>query len=892
MPHPRSIPAMRTKDDVRRFLVKGTCSKYDIVRVTGLTITGAHQEVEPAAPGALGVCWVANHDSDLTGYVEVTAMAPLPFDTSSASKGDPVYLSETTAGSMQLSAGTYGEVIGVVGTVGPSGDIGDDGVGLVLFQYGDLSAASVTAPHALDNHTDVTLGASANGEVLTYNGSVWENAGIPVPTLALDDLTDVTLGAPASGEVLTYNGSVWENVGIPVPELGDLGDVDLTGNASDYVLAWDGAAFFTPVDVNTLTSAQALNDLTDATITYAQPGNVLTFNGTAWVDSTDYRPDAGGVRATIATDGTTGEETIYVDNSTGFDTNTGSSASPFATIERALNTVPHSRDDAAEETVYIQLASGTGTAYTLPYTMDGASGINIYAELPTATTFTISTIDNVVETDGYMVLNTNLSYTSDDERQGDLLILAGGRRCAVVRSLSNGGSGTLLWIATSDPEFISTGSSNNLYAKADLVTVDTVATGDITFRNCAGLSFTNVHLRGTGGAAFVGSGTLRNSDVTLTGCVIGGDLQGLVVDSRSALRAENTVFEASTSATMVDNYGELELAGALFQSSSTTDRYPLHLRNGSRTNFEGVCALRTCYAVEVEVNATVGDNHTTTAGAYVDTMPWIYVWDHSASASTASAIFRVANSDTRAVPQALIALPSCRYGNGGNATYGMVEVVEGAKVMLGSGWFALSAAPSGSWGETYRFGGVTQYSGYGKSDTFIRYGFGTGNQATSYIKVVTSSGTVNWDGVDTLILDVNASSSDIQVTLDKMVVGKLVTLFVDWTANDSTYSLGLRANTTNGGASTIANAVWPDITAVGLTVSDARPDNIFDLQEATADAVASVSLNADCVVILQLYFDGTNLWVVSVLQTASKIYGWLSGSAAAGASYPTLPNPG
>lgn len=59
---------------------------------------------------------------------------------------------------------------------------------------------------SLDDLVDVNVASATNGQVLTFNGSIWYSADFD-----LNALTDVSLSTPASGNVLYYDGTQWVN---------------------------------------------------------------------------------------------------------------------------------------------------------------------------------------------------------------------------------------------------------------------------------------------------------------------------------------------------------------------------------------------------------------------------------------------------------------------------------------------------------------------------------------------------------------------------------------------------------------------------------------------------------------------------------------------------------
>lgn len=243
--------------------------------------------------------------------------------------------------------------------------------------YSDLSGTPAI-PADIGDLGDVTITSAAAGEVLRYNGSTWVDAqldysdltGTPALVSAINDLSDVTITAAAAGEVLRYNGSVWVDaqlaytdlsgtptnvssftndagylVDITAEPIGDLSNVSLTSVTTGDVLSYNGSSWVNSAappadisgssinalnDVDTTTSppsngegliwnsisgnwepgtvsagSVALDDLTDVTITAAATGEVLRYNGSAWVDAQLAYSDLSGTPslAPVATSG-------------------------------------------------------------------------------------------------------------------------------------------------------------------------------------------------------------------------------------------------------------------------------------------------------------------------------------------------------------------------------------------------------------------------------------------------------------------------------------------------------------------------------------------------------------------------------------------------------------
>ena len=95
----------------------------------------------------------------------------------------------------------------------------------------------------IDELTDVVLqtGADApsDGQVLTYDGTNWQNEDASGGAEALNDLSDVTLGTLADGQILSYNGTNWLNTTLSGNHSFTAG-TGLSFNADGTVLNTDG----------------------------------------------------------------------------------------------------------------------------------------------------------------------------------------------------------------------------------------------------------------------------------------------------------------------------------------------------------------------------------------------------------------------------------------------------------------------------------------------------------------------------------------------------------------------------------------------------------------------------------------------------------------------------
>ena len=199
--------------------------------------------------------------------------------------------------------------------------------------YSDLSGTpTLGTAAALDVGTSASnvVQLDGTGKLPAVDGSQLIN--LPAGASALNDLTDVTITGATTGEVLRYNGAEWVDAqlaysdlsGTPTlatvattgaysdlsgtPTLGTAAALDV-GTSASNVVQLDGTGKLPAVDGSQLINLPAptigLNDLTDVTITAAATGEVLRYNGTAWVDAQLAYSDLSGT-PTLATVATTG----------------------------------------------------------------------------------------------------------------------------------------------------------------------------------------------------------------------------------------------------------------------------------------------------------------------------------------------------------------------------------------------------------------------------------------------------------------------------------------------------------------------------------------------------------------------------------------------------------
>ena len=155
---------------------------------------------------------------------------------------------------------------------------------------------------ATADNTPSVLSVGTNGYFLRANSGATNGIDWGVPTSAIDDITDVTITSVASGQFLKYNGSAWVNDAI------DLG-TDTTGNYMVNVASGTGISVaHTQSEGSTATVSldATIDNLSDVTITSAVSNQVLLYNGSAWVNTSN--PTVAGnltVTGNLTVSGTT-----------------------------------------------------------------------------------------------------------------------------------------------------------------------------------------------------------------------------------------------------------------------------------------------------------------------------------------------------------------------------------------------------------------------------------------------------------------------------------------------------------------------------------------------------------------------------------------------------------
>lgn len=205
----------------------------DVVRVSGTTDGGAYFSIAPALGDGTndGPVGVAATQASAGDRVWFKWSGLIDLDTSSATKGDPVYLSDTVAGAVTLTP--TAEAVAEVAFVASSGAayLTSASKGLVSLSQGNtlfVDAVFGDDATALRNRQDrpyataqAAIAASVTGDLISLAPGTYEEEGLTLPAdvhLRGSGWLATTLGkASATSTIVTFSGSVIEGLTVQAP---------------------------------------------------------------------------------------------------------------------------------------------------------------------------------------------------------------------------------------------------------------------------------------------------------------------------------------------------------------------------------------------------------------------------------------------------------------------------------------------------------------------------------------------------------------------------------------------------------------------------------------------------------------------------------------------------
>lgn len=245
-----------------------------------------------------------------TANATLTGTVTLPSDTSigSVSATEVGYLDGVTSGiQSQIDAKAPSAGPTFTGTVTLPSDTSIGNVTSTEIGYidGVTSAIQTQLDAKLASSTAASTYLSINNAANTYiANSIVDAKGDLIVASAAD--TVGRLAAGTNGQFLRANSSAsvgLEWAAIPtINNLDDVGDVTITGNATNQYLQYNGSAWVNA----SIPTINALDDVGDVTITSAVANQVLLYNGSAWINTSN--PTVAGnltVSGNLTVNGTT-----------------------------------------------------------------------------------------------------------------------------------------------------------------------------------------------------------------------------------------------------------------------------------------------------------------------------------------------------------------------------------------------------------------------------------------------------------------------------------------------------------------------------------------------------------------------------------------------------------
>jgi hypothetical protein len=329
-----------------------------------------------------------------------------------------------TVGSYDFVAATFiGNLTGnVTGTVSDVSNHNTDDIseGSTNLYYTtarfDTAFSSKDTDDLTEGSTNLYYTDARVGTYLTTNSYATESyVQTQVATAnELSEMTDVTLTSTTTGDFIQYNGSAWVNIAPDTDDIAEGTNLYYTNTRADARIA-----------------AASIGDLSDVTLTSTQTGDILRYNGSAFINEP----------LNLGTD-TEGAYVASLVAGTGIDlsNNTGETATPtitvdfgdFSTSDLAEGTNLYYTDarwdtkmaaadtgDLSEGSNLYYTTARFDTAFTGKSTSDLSEGTNLYY-----TTARFDTAFSGKDTDDLTEGSTNLYFTSErvDDRVAALLI--------------------------------------------------------------------------------------------------------------------------------------------------------------------------------------------------------------------------------------------------------------------------------------------------------------------------------------------------------------------------------------------------------------------------------------------------------------------------------------
>ena len=159
---------------------------------------------------------------------------------------------------------------------------------------------AINYPSTTNQPTDGSFAHTAEGITWTWDGTSWKAQGI-TSNYVLPSATASALGGVKVGQNLSVAADGTLAASAAVTAVDDLADVTISTPTTGQVIKYNGSAWVNGTD-DTGTTINAIDDIGDVDTTTAAPqvGEVLKWDGSKWVPGTDAIGTGLGSRQTVS----------------------------------------------------------------------------------------------------------------------------------------------------------------------------------------------------------------------------------------------------------------------------------------------------------------------------------------------------------------------------------------------------------------------------------------------------------------------------------------------------------------------------------------------------------------------------------------------------------------
>ena len=426
------------------------------------------------------------------------------------------------------------------GVVATTQSAGDSSTKVATTAYVDTAVAG---EDTLAEMNDVTFTSLANGDFLRYNGSNWINDPVNLSTDTIGDYVENLVAGNGISVSVTSGEGQTPTVAVTMSSF-DTGDLTEGSNL-----------YYTNARADARIAAASVGDLSDVTLTSTQTGDILRYNGSAFINEP----------LNLGTD-TEGAYVASLVAGTGIDlaNNTGETATPTITVDLG--------------------DFDTG---------DLSEGINLYytdarfdTRLATKDTGDLTEGTNLYYTDARADARIAAATTDDLTEGSSSLYFTNARARGAISVTDSGGDGSLAYNSSTGVITYTGPSASEIQAHITAGTGVSISSGQVSIGQAVGttdnVQFNNIQV----------DGTLTSDDITSTNISVAGNA---TITGNLTVEGTTTTVDSTTVAVgdgmfkfAKDNTGngtDIGFYGKIVQSS-TTKYVGLHWDAGGVNKFK------------------------------------------------------------------------------------------------------------------------------------------------------------------------------------------------------------------------------------------------------------------------------------------------------------------